>query len=579
MSIGKKLSIANKLTIGFAFASIIIFMVGTIGFIGMQKMLKAQEEFVENRIPAMNAIQVILESARSITVGERGMMIDKMIIDPSVRVKQYSKGAFDRVKQSLATLDSLPRDVKEDSLRHEFDVEWKTWMLAHDEFVKKAEEKMALFDKGISEKDSTIHNYDNAMMELLMKSRDGYLPINDLVGDMGDYNKELIQKSYEASKKLAKKSKWNLIIMIFGGFLFFVIGGLFIMKSINKPIKTGLEFAKKVANGDLTVILNIENEDEIGQLSMALNVTVNKLHNIVEAIKMSSDNILTTGAQLNSSAQNMAQGANEQASATEEIASSLEEMSATIKQNYENSHLTGGIAEAAAKGVMDGSKKAQDAINSMKEIADKVKIISDIAFQTNILALNAAVEAARAGLSGKGFSVVATEVGKLAEKSKLAAVDIERLSSQSVAISVKSGETLEKLSPEIEKTAQLVKEIAVSSNEQQSGVNQINAAMEQLNSITQNSVTNSEEVAASAEQLLDQAQQLMQMVSYFSVKTENIKQKKPEPVKIHEMNEMKREPEKTIEKPVLPIVQVQTKKGFKLDIGEETDYDNEFERF
>jgi methyl-accepting chemotaxis protein len=524
MKILKKLSIAYKLYIGFAVAFVIIIISGTFGYIGMQKMMKAQEEFVKVRVPTMNNIQICLESARSITVGERGMMINKMIIDTAVRVKQYSKAAFQRIAKVKTAIDSLPKDANEDSLWHDFDIKYQAWMDAHNAFVKKAEEKMALFDSGISENDTTIQKYDDAMLELLMKSRDGYLPINDILGNLGTYNNQLINQSYQATQELSSQAKTRLILMILFGIVFLAILSITIVRAITKPIAAGLKFAEKVSNGDLTSNLEIENEDEIGQLTKALNNTVYRLHNIVQSIKKNSAEIVSAGQQLNSSAQSVAQGANEQASSTEEIAASLEEMSSTIKQNAENAEITGTIADHAESGMLEGCKNAQEAIESMKEIADKVRIISDIAFQTNILALNAAVEAARAGLSGKGFSVVASEVGKLAEKSKIAAIDIDKLSSRSVEMSVKIGKTFEKISPDIAKTAKLIKHVAIASNEQLSGIDQINMAIEQLNSITQNNVSNSEEAAASVEQLLSQALHLDEIASYFTV-NEKVKTK------------------------------------------------------
>jgi len=578
MGLLKKLSITNKLLIGFIVFFAITIIVALTGYLGMQKMMNAQKEFVEVRVPVMNSIGVILESVRSIAIGERGMMIDYMIKDPEIRKKQYSKSALERVKKNRAICDSLPKNEKEDSLWQQFDLKYKAWMSTHDIFIKICEEKAALLDQGISDDDSALLRLDSEMMKLSLESRATYLPINDMIGEMDTYTNSLINDSYADSKGQSEKAKWILIWIIIASLILMSIIGYTIILAITKPIKAGLSFAEKVANGDLTSNLTIENEDEIGQLTNALNKTVNKLHGIVQSIKKGSDNIVNTSHELNASSRNMSERANIQASASEEIAASMEEMSATIKQNAENSRITGEIAETAAKGIIEGSLNAQNAIKSMKEIADKVKIISDIAFQTNILALNAAVEAARAGTYGRGFSIVASEVGKLAEKSKQAAIDIERFSVQSVDMSIKAGNTLEKVSPEITKTANLIKEIALSSGEQLSGVDQIEHAMNQLNNNTQDTVSSSSELAASAEQLQDQAEQLLKMVGYFTISEEKTDLKIQSPTKSKIVPEkIQRTIENKKPEPITP--RAIQKKGFDLDFGSDKDNNDEFERF
>jgi len=153
----------------------------------------------------------------------------------------------------------------------------------------------------------------------------------------------------------------------------------------------------------------------------------------------------------------------------------------------------------------------------MKQIADKVTIIGDIAFQTNILALNAAVEAARAGEHGRGFAVVAAEVRKLAEKSQIAAGEINALSKSSVQIAEESGKLLASIVPDIQKTARLVQEITAASIEQNSGAEQINNAINQLNQVTQQNAAAAEEMATSTEELSSQSDQLKDMIAFFKV--------------------------------------------------------------
>jgi methyl-accepting chemotaxis protein len=317
--------------------------------------------------------------------------------------------------------------------------------------------------------------------------------------------------------KIIRSTTYSVILAILIGIGIFIIINTLLSRSITVALKKGVEFAKHIAQGDLTVNLNVEQQDEIGELARALSQMLDKLKEIVMNIRGGAESIAAASSQISNGSQQLSEGATEQASSTEEISSSMEEMVSNIQQNTDNAKQTENISGKATGSMLEMSKIGRESFDSIKTIAEKITIINDIAFQTNLLALNAAVEAARAGEHGRGFAVVAAEVRKLAERSKLAADEIGSLSKNSLKITEKTRESLDALVPEIQKTSQLVQEITAASIEQNSGADQINSAIQQLNVVTQQNAASSEEMATSAEELSSQAESLKDAVSFFKI--------------------------------------------------------------
>jgi methyl-accepting chemotaxis protein len=328
----------------------------------------------------------------------------------------------------------------------------------------------------------------------------------------------------------------------------------------------GVALAEEIARGDFSQRLNLDRKDEIGQLGQALDAMAESLqgmadlteeiskgnlsvdvklasendqlgkalqnmtrilNDVIGQVKSAGDNVASGSQAMSSASEEMSQGATEQAASAEEASSSIEQMTANIRQNADNALQTEKIAVKAAEDARSGGKAVADTIVAMKEIAGKIMIIEEIARQTNLLALNAAIEAARAGEHGRGFAVVAAEVRKLAERSQVAAGEINALSVSSVGVAEQAGDMLKTMVPNIQRTAELVQEIAAASREQDAGAGQINKAIQQLDLVIQQNASASEEMASTAEELTAQSEQLQEMISFFRLaEKKNGKKKK-----------------------------------------------------
>jgi len=493
------LKISTKLILGFLLVTLIFVSAATFQLVRLSSLANLQD------LGAQRAVDALVIKDIGIRFEEFYQIVGNAVIDGDMAGSRKELTEH-RVKaeKDIETVFNLADTEEEKAEAKVFAVQYRDYM----DFVEQR-----LFT--VLERDSSgISNEVQVLDEEMDGFRDLAMKKLDVINASLTRESEEADAIFDATRTTTIRAAIAISVV---GAILALCAAFLITRSITRPLSQAVGVAEKLSDGDLTQTIEVRNSDETGILLGAMKTMVEKLREVVGGVKLASDNVASGSQAMSASSEEMSQGATEQAAAAEEASSSVEQMTANIRQNADNALQTEKIAVKAADDARQAGAAAAENMAAMKEIAGKIMIIEEIARQTNLLALNAAIEAARAGDHGRGFAVVAAEVRKLAERSQVAAGEISKLSVSSVDVAERSGRMLEALVPSIQKTAELVQEIAAASREQDAGAEQINKAIQQLDQVIQQNASASEEMASTAEELTSQSEQLQEMIDFFKV--------------------------------------------------------------
>jgi methyl-accepting chemotaxis protein len=496
----KNMSVGKRLSIGFGLIVLILISMGLSGYLGLEAITQ-------------ETLRVLNGDAKIVTLSAR-------VKSTTLELRRFEKDTELNMEDAQVRSDYISKWRAQQQKLHDVLAELDKFQLSPEDkvAVQSMRSDLVIYEGGYTKvigmiEQGKLHTPQECN-QTIAQYKDSIHRLEDAATDLTNRHAEVLVPLVE---QIAKTTVTTLVVFSVVAILVSIVITLVISKGITKPIQDVLEVVENISAGDLTKTINVDRGDEIGRLLGAMAKMTGKLNEMIGEVRMGAGSVSTAATQVASSASIVSQGTSEQAAAVEQVTSSMEEMSASVTQNAENSRKMEQMARKGAQDAGQSGQAVQESVSAMKSIAEKIAVIEEIAYQTNMLALNAAIEAARAGEHGRGFAVVAGEVRNLAERCRTAAQEIGGLAVANVQVAERSGGLLSELVPAIQKTADLVQEVAATSREQAAGVSQINGAISQVGLVTQRNAAGAEQLSSTAEELASQAEALQDMISFFRV--------------------------------------------------------------
>jgi len=507
--------IATKLISAFVIVSIIGGLMGIYGIFNMNSV----DEDYQNLYTNYGVSLGDLGSAGIDFNAMRVKLTNIVLITDTQKMEDLQKEINELDKQITANLAAFGESIQIDSTRQAFE----EMLGSLDQYRKVRDDVIKLALAGRQEDATNLMMTEGGIYANATNSQ-----IQELFNLRKTNGKQLESELIKQTDNTAV----SMIVIVIVMMLVSISLGIIIARTFSKPVNKLVAAANRIADGDLNVVIDIDSKDEIGNLADSFRKMSDNLNDAMENIQSAAEQVAAGAHQISELSASLSQGATEQASSVEQLSASIEEIAAQTQLNADSSNEANHLSEAARQKAIQGNNQMKDMLTAMDDINEAsqniskiIKVIDEIAFQTNILALNAAVEAARAGQHGKGFAVVAEEVRNLAARSANAAKETTELIEGSIKkaeigteIARDTATALQQIVDDVAKVAGIIDNIAKASNEQAVGINQINQGVMQVSQVVQTNSASLEEGAATSEELSAQAQVLKEQVNRFKLR-------------------------------------------------------------
>ncbi|MFZ4399701.1 MAG: methyl-accepting chemotaxis protein [Bacteroidales bacterium] len=546
----KNIKIGNKLIIGFSSILLVAIVIGYIGYRGMKAIDVLHDEVSNDILPSIQSLLVISEAQSSIDGAENMLLANNLSLDLQNEAYKRFDSAKARADKAWKIYEPLHHDEKEAKILKESVIAWNEWWKHHENFIELEKKYNA---------NKTVQNY-NAMSDYALKTISvSFTKTEGLLNQLIIINDDISHESHVIANKQTNLAYSLLLIVIIFGAIISIVLGIIISRSIIIPLGKGVKLAESVAQGDLTIVIDIDQKDETGQLANALKNMVERLKILTSEIKNGVNVLGTSSSEILSTVTEISTGAAETATAVSETTTTVEEVRQTAMVSSQKAQYLMESSQKAADSVEKGRDSINSVIISMKKIDNQMSIISetilklseqnrtigeitstvaDIADQSNLLAVNAAIEASKAGEHGRGFTVVAQEIRSLADQSKKATIQVKEILNeinksvnQAVGVTEQgtktvdegrnlvalSGEVIELLSENVEETAQAAIQISSSNQQQMAGMEQIVPAMENIKQASEQNVAGIKQAQVAAHDLNNLGQNLKDIIEKFKL--------------------------------------------------------------